>query len=162
MTEWLEEVYGVRVCFSEIGDPRNGCWLKPNSESEVLVHPYGVITFLRLDYGLNFGGGGQDVHQGQWRRWWSWVLRIDGNYQAIPCFCCGNGNLTLLWEKIHSVFETWVNESLSCLEFSIKRKIPSYLVTVTKRVSISVDRPKPWDSKIFCRYVIRDESEEST
>ena len=47
--------------------------------------------------------------------------------------------------RVNSVVETWVNESLSYLDFSIKRKIPSYPVTVTKRVSIPGDWPKPWD-----------------
>ena len=63
-------------------------------------------------------------------------------------------------EQVISVVETWVNESLSYLDFYIKRKTHSYRVTVTKRVSIPGYWPKPWYRKIICRYVIRDESEE--
>ena len=62
---------------------------------------------------------------------------------------------------VNSVVETWVNESLSYLEFYIKRKTPSYRFTVTKWVSIPGDWPKPRDKTIVCRYVIRDEPEDS-
>ena len=62
---------------------------------------------------------------------------------------------------VNSLAETWVNESLSYLDFFIKSKTPSYRVTVTKRVSIPGDWPKPQDRTIVRRYVIRDESEES-
>ena len=59
------------------------------------------------------------------------------------------------------VVETWVNESLSYLEFTIKGKTPYYWNTFTKRVSIPRDWPKPGDRIIVHRYIIRDESEES-
>ena len=64
-------------------------------------------------------------------------------------------------DQVNSVVETWLNNSLIYMEFSIKRKTPSYLVIVTKRIIIPGDWPKPRDSTIFCRYVIRGESEES-
>ena len=65
------------------------------------------------------------------------------------------------WRRVDSVVETLVNESLSYLDFNIKNKTPSYLVTVTKRVSIPGDSPKPQDRTIVFRYISRDESEES-
>ena len=63
--------------------------------------------------------------------------------------------------RVNSVVETWVNESLNYLEFSIKSKTPSYRVTVTKWVSIPGDWPKPRDRTIVFRYIIRYEPEES-
>ena len=62
--------------------------------------------------------------------------------------------------QVNSVVKTWVNESLSYMDFSIKRKTPCYRVTVTKRVSIPGDWTKPRYKTIVCMYAIRDESEE--
>ena len=64
-------------------------------------------------------------------------------------------------DQVHSVVETCVNESLRYLDFPIKSKAPSYRATVTKRVSIPGDFPKPRDRKIVLRYIIRDKSENS-
>ena len=61
-------------------------------------------------------------------------------------------------DQVDSAVETWVNESLSYLDFSIKSKTLSYLVTVKKRVIIPEDWPKPQDRTIVCRYAIKDES----
>ena len=64
-------------------------------------------------------------------------------------------------DLVNSVVEIRVNESLSYMDISIKWKTPSFRVTVKKWVSIPGDWPKYRDRTLFCRYVIRDESEES-
>ena len=74
----------------------------------------------------------------------------------------GATTINMRWcYQVNSVVETWVNESLSYLDFSIKGETPFYRVTVTKRVIIPIDWPKPRDRTIVCRYVIMNESEES-
>ena len=63
----------------------------------------------------------------------SLLLTVVGSLDTQRIHMSGEGR------RVNSMVETLVNDSLSYLGFSIKNKTPSYLVTVTKRVSITRD-----------------------
>ena len=84
------------------------------------------------------------------------------NFNFIIIIRISNASMiSMTSSQVNSVVETWVNKSLSYLEFSIKRETLYYWVTVTKRVLIPGEWPKTQKRTIVCRYVIVDESEES-
>ena len=64
-------------------------------------------------------------------------------------------------DRVNSVVKAIVNESPSYLKNPIRMKTTSYRVTVTKRITIPEDLPKPINRTIVYRYGIGDESDES-